>query len=206
MQPMSLPPTHKANPHRLQKGWNERGYLPHFDADTLIQFITFRLADSLPKAIFDTLRAEVSDNADLRKKIEGAVDSGLGSCALRDPAIAMMVQDALRHFDGERYLLLAWTIMPNHVHVLARQIAGWPLADIIHGWKSFTAKRANKQLCGRGPFWEPDYFDRFIRNQTHFDAVLHYIQENPVEAGLVERADQWPWSSAYRSAGIPPAL
>jgi hypothetical protein len=134
-------------PRRLQKGWNERGYLPHFDADTLIQFITFRLADSLPKAIVDALRAGASDSADLRKKIESAVDSGFGSCALRDPAIATMVQDALRHFDGERYMLLAWTIMPNHVHALVQQIGGWPLADIIHGWKSFTAKRANKQLC-----------------------------------------------------------
>jgi hypothetical protein len=149
---MSLPPTHTMKPRRLQKGWNERGYLPHFDADTLIQFITFRLADSLPKAIVDALRAGASDSADLRKKIESAVDSGFGSCALRDPAIATMVQDALRHFDGERYMQLAWTIMPNHVHALVQQIGGRPLADIIHGWKSFTAKRANKQLCRKGTF------------------------------------------------------
>jgi REP element-mobilizing transposase RayT len=190
---------------RPQKGWHYRGYLPHFDADTLIQFITFRLADSLPKAIFDELIATAAGSSDLRLKIEAAVDSGLGSCALRDPRIATMVQDALRHFDGRRYKLLAWVIMPNHVHVMVEQMAGYPLGDVIHAWKSFTAKEANKQLGASGSFWEPDYFDRFIRDQAHFDIAVHYIHENPVKAGLVASAEGWQWSSAW-SAGVPPAL
>jgi REP element-mobilizing transposase RayT len=192
-------------PKRPQKGWHYRGYLSHFDADTLIQFITFRLADSLPKAIFDELTAAASGSADLRQKIETAVDGGHGSCTLRDPIIAAIVEDALRHFDSERYKLLAWVIMPNHVHVLAEQIAGYPLGDIIHAWKSFTAKQANKQLGRSGAFWEADYFDRFIRDQAHFDVAVHYIHQNPVKAGLVARAEEWRWSSAHRSAGVPPA-
>jgi len=186
------------------KGWNQRGYLPHFDADTLIQFITFRLADSLPKAIFDDLTAAASGSTDLRYRIEATVDSGLGSCALRDPVIATMVQDALKYFDGERYKLFAWTVMPNHVHVLVEQIVGFPLGRVVHTWKSFTAKKANKQLGRTGLFWEPDYFDRYIRDQAHFDAAVHYIHENPVKAGLVVRAADWRWSSAW-SAGISPA-
>ena len=190
---------------RPHKGWNHRGYLPHFDADTLIQFITFRLADSLPKAIFDELTAAASGSADLRRRIEAAADSGFGNCALRDPTVATIVQDALHHFDGNRYKLLAWTIMPNHVHVLVEQIAGYPLGDIVHAWKSFTAKKANKQLGRTGAFWEPDYFDRYIRDQAHFDIAARYIHENPVRAGLVARAEDWRWSSAW-SAGVPPAL
>jgi putative transposase len=193
------------SPKRPQKGWHYRGYLPHFDADSLIQLITFRLADSLPKAIFDELTAAASGNSDLRLKIEAAVDGGLGSCALRDPRIATMVQDALRHFDGRRYKLLAWVIIPNHVHVMVEQMAGHPLGDIIHTWKSFTAKEANRQLGRSGAFWEADYFDRFIRDQAHFDIAVHYIHQNPVKAGLVARADEWRWSSAYRSASVPPA-
>ncbi len=188
---------------RPHKGWNQRGYLPHFDADTLIQFITFRLADSLPKSIFDELTAAASGSADLRQRIEATVDSGLGSCALRDPVVATMVQDALRHFDGERYKLLAWTIMPNHVHVLVEQNIGFPLGDIVRSWKSFTAKTANKQLGRTGVFWEPDYFDRYIRDQAHFDVAVHYIHENPVKAGLVALAADWRWSSAWRAGASP---
>jgi putative DNA methylase len=71
---------------------------------------------------------------------------------LRNPDVAAMVQDAIRYFDGERYKLFAWTIMPNHVHVLIEQVAGYPLGDIIHAWKSFTAKQANKQLGRTGIF------------------------------------------------------
>ncbi len=196
-------------PSRIQKGWNYRGYLPHFDADTLIQLITFRLADSLPKAIFNELVALGSNDADLRQRVETMIDGGLGNCALRDPVVATMVQDALRHFDGERYKLLAWTIMPNHVHALIEQAGRFPLGDIVHAWKSFTAKQANKQLGRTGAFWAPDYFDRYIRDQAHYDVAVYYIHENPVKAGLVAQAEEWRWSSAWRgdagTAGVSPA-
>jgi REP element-mobilizing transposase RayT len=179
------------------KGWSSRGYLPHFDAGELVQAITFRLADSLPKAVFDDLKATASNDAELREKIEAVIDGARGCCALRNPEIAALVQDALWRFDGERYRLLAWTIMPNHVHVLIKQMEGHRLGDIIHAWKSFTAKEANKRLGTAGMFWSPDYFDRYIRDQAHFDAVVHYIHENPVKAGLVTNAGGWRWSSAW---------
>jgi REP element-mobilizing transposase RayT len=186
---------------RAQKGWHRRGYLPHFDADTVIQLITFRAADSLPKAIFSELAALASDNTHLRQKIETMIDGGLGSCALRDPAIAAMVESALIHFDGERYRLNAWVIMPNHVHVLIEQIGGFPLGDVVHAWKSFTAKQANRSLGRTGAFWAPDYFDRYIRDQRHFDAAVYYIHQNPVKAGLIACAEEWRWSSAWEETG-----
>jgi putative transposase len=129
------------------------------------------------------------------------IDGGLGSCVLRAPVIAAVVQDALHHFDGARYRLIAWVIMPNHVHVLVEQIEGYPLGDIIHAWKSFTAKQANKQLARSGAFWAPDYFDRYIRDQAHYDVAVYYIHRNPVKAGLVARAEQWQWSSVWKKPG-----
>jgi len=196
-------------PPRAQKGRNCRGCLPHFDADALIQLITFRLADSLPKVIFDELVALASSDVDLRQKIETMIDNGLGTCALRDPVIAAVVQNALHHFDGARYRLIAWVVMPNHVRVLIEQIGGFPLGDIIHAWKSFTAKQANKQLGLTGTFWAPDYFDGYIRDQTHLNVAVHYINENPVKAGSVTSAEQWRWSSAWEgnvgTVGVPPA-
>jgi putative transposase len=196
-------------PLRIQKGWNWRGYLPHFDADTVIQLMTFRLADSLPKAIFNELVALASNDADLRKRIETMIDGGLGSGALRVPVVAAIVRDALHHFDGVRYRLIAWVIMLNHVHALIEQVGGFPLGDIVHAWKSFTAKHANKKLGRTGAFWAPDYFDRYIRDQTHLDVAVHCIHENPVKAGLVARAEEWQWSSGCGesgTAGVPPAL
>ena len=55
-----------------------------------------------------------------------------------------MVASALRHFDGERYRLLAWCIMPNHVHGLVETSESWPLAAIVHSWKSYTANQLNR--------------------------------------------------------------
>jgi len=95
-----------------------------------------------------------------------------------------------------RYHLLAWVVMPNHVHVLIEVIQGYPLGDVIHSWKSFTAKQANKILGKTGAFWQRDYFDRFIRDEAHFANVVNYIHHNPVKAGLVRRAEDWPFSSA----------
>jgi putative transposase len=80
-------------PPRIQRGWNYRGYLPHFDADTVIQLVTFRLADSLPKAIFNELVALASNDADLRQRVETMIDGGLGSCALRDEVVAAVVRE-----------------------------------------------------------------------------------------------------------------
>jgi len=155
-----------SRPPRSHKGWTSRGYLPHFDAGTLIQAITFRLADSLPKAVYDDLAATALNDSDLRRRIEAMIDGGRGACALRDPAVAAIAQDALWHFDGERYRLMAWVIMPSHVHVLTEQIEGHLLADIVQSWKSFTAKAANKHIGRTGAFWAPEYFDRYVRDQA----------------------------------------
>ncbi len=138
---------------------------------------------------------------ELRKRIEKYEDNGHGACYLRDDRIAALVEQALKHFDGERYHLVAWCVMPNHVHVLIQQIEGHPLSKVIQSWKSFTAHEANKILGRSGDFWMPDYFDRFIRDEKHFDAVVEYIHQNPIKAGLVSAPEEWPWSSAAKDVG-----
>ena len=109
---------------------------------------------------------------------------------------AACVQDALIHFDAQRYRLLAWCIMPNHVHVVAEQIEGWPLAETVHSWKSYTATQINRMLSRTGPFWMREYFDRFIRDDDHLAKTLTYVERNPVARGYVKNAEQWRWSSA----------
>mgnify|MGYP001045754962 CR=1 FL=1 len=174
------------------KGWHSRGYLPHFDSSETIQFVTFRLADSLPRAVAEAL-ANLSDNL---AETDRRLDQGLGSCWLGQPAIARIVEDAMLHFDGERYRLLAWCIMPNHVHVVVEPIEGHRLGAIVHTWKSFSAKQANLELGRSGAFWHRDYFDRFVRDEGHLGRTIDYIENNPMKAGLVDCRATWPWSSA----------
>jgi putative transposase len=180
-----------------QKGFYKRAKLPHFDALGEVQFITYRLADSLPDAALKRL-IEVPP-AKRTPKILQWLDSGHSSCGLRIPEVAALVQENLLHFDGERYDLIAWVIMPNHVYVLIECNVAWPLNKIVQSWKSYTAKRANDALSRTGQFWQPDYFDRAARNPDETEAIARYIEYNPVAAGLTKSAVDWTFGSAgYR--------
>ena len=169
--------------------------------------ITYRLRDAMPASRrheWEALLA-LENEREKRIKIEAYLDSGRGECWLRRPEIAALVQENLLHFDGSRYRLLAWVVMPNHVHTLI-ETSQTPLADILNGWKSYTGKAANRLLKRTANFWQAEYFDRFIRDEEHFRKAVHYIENNPVKAGLVNLPEEWIFgSSCYRSAGGPPA-
>ena len=154
-----------------------------------MQFLTFRLVDAVPAEIVAAWKTELKlsggEAADdprcarLRRRIERYADQGHGACWLKDDRVAEVVRDALLHFDGERYRLLAWVIMPNHVHAVIEILPGFPLDGVIHSWKSFTSKRVNR-LSGRtGAFWMGDYFDRYVRDEAHLWDVMRYMEENP---------------------------
>jgi len=179
------------------KGWFERGYLPHFDDGAVVQVITFRLADSLPREVYKHILS-LAEDAEKRKLMHRLIDEGRGRCLLRSPENAAIVAEALSFFDGERYKLLAWVIMPNHVHAMVEQIEGHPLDRIVHSWKSFTANRINRQLRSDGQVWARDYFDRYVRDEQHYLNALYYIENNPVKAGLVRLAEDWAYSSVTR--------
>jgi REP element-mobilizing transposase RayT len=190
-------------------GWHSRGYLPHLDAAGLTQSVTFRLADSLPGAqagIWSEL-ARLASDAKRRALAEAWLDRGHGSCVLREPDLAAFVENALLCFDGQRCRVLAWVVMPNHVHVLVGVFPSWPLRSLVKSWKSYTARAINDRLGRRGALWQADYFDRFIRDDDHLRNEIDYIEENPVKAGLVAFAADWPWSSASRkrSADVSPS-
>jgi adenine-specific DNA methylase/REP element-mobilizing transposase RayT len=219
------------SPLKPPRGWHSRGYHPHLDAPEVVQSITFRLADSVPAALLTQWREELGlvvaeqrhreqnpttaahhrrpqpgddrhvREAELRKRIERYEDAGHGACWLRDPRIAELVEHALLHFDGERYRLLEWCIMPNHVHVLIETLPGYPPGDVVRSWKTFTAREANQLLDRTGSFWMVDYFDRCVRDERHLAAVRAYIRENPVKAGLCATAEEWRWGSAWAGWG-----
>ncbi|MCO6440313.1 MAG: transposase [Nitrococcus mobilis] len=199
--------TRRSQRSRESRGWYSRGYLPHVDGPGLIQHITFHLADSLPREAVARMEQELvgypedQQAAKRRQRIQSLLDSGLGSCIFDRDDHARIVEKSLLFGDGERYRLLAWVIMPNHVHVLIEQKEGWLLAKIVQSWKRHTSReirRLGLPSCTRriSPLWQRDYWDRFIRNERHFQTAKQYIENNPVVAGLIDSAERWPWGSA----------
>lgn len=186
-----------------ERGWYDRGYLPHLELSGRAIGITFRLADSLPKEVIEKFKQTLSEMSEsdaaikLARKISAYEDAGMGNCYLRIPECASLVVNALRHFDGERYRLLEWCVMPNHVHVLFSLIAGNGFEQVVRSWKNFTARQINKLLGKEGGFWEEDFFDRVIRDQKHLEHARQYIRMNPVKAGLCSTPEQWRWGSAW---------
>lgn len=192
-------------------GWHERGYLPHCDFPGLVQFVTFRLADSLPESRrgeWEHLLA-IEDVRERRTQLEAYLDRGAGDCWLRDPRIAGLVEAALLHFHEQRYELFAWCVMPNHVHVLVH-VWQTPLGKLIQGWKRFVATRALKLIrAGRRTpirrglgadaddvFWEREYWDTFMRDEKQEQIAVRYIENNPMKAKLCRMAEEWAFGSA----------
>ncbi len=184
-------------------------YLPHWEHTGATYAVTFRLEDALPHAVLTSWQVErentmatarqqgrsLSEHEEERlaflysEKIEQHLDAGAGACWLRQEPVARIVAEALRHFDGERYRLHAWCVMPNHVHAVLTPLEGHKLADILHSWKSFTAKQANTLLGRTGAFWQPEYYDHLIRNAQQFAHSVDYVLNNPAQAGLQD----WTW-------------
>jgi REP element-mobilizing transposase RayT len=120
-----------------------------------------------------------------------------GNAYLKDDRIATLVQNSLLKFDGIRYRLFAWVVMPNHVHTLFTRFENYKIKKILHSLKSYTAHESNDILGRTGQFWLEDYFDRYTRNEKHFYRIVRYIENNPVKAGLCSKPSDWPYSSAW---------
>jgi REP element-mobilizing transposase RayT len=179
------------------RGWHQRGFLPHFDAPGVTQFVTFQLADSFPverRVEWESALHE-PDYSIRRKKLEALLDRGHGKCWLGQPRIAMMTEQGLVDADGRDYRLQAWMVMPNHVHLV---VDAWhvPLSRLIDLWKGRSARRANLTLGRRGAFWQADYFDTLVRDETHLRRAIRYTEQNPVKGFLAKDARAWTSSSA----------
>lgn len=187
---MSLPP----------RTYYER-HLPHWQPPGKELFVTWRLAGSLP----GRFRRSCKQLTDGRRFVEfdRALDEGkCGSLWLRDPRVAELIVRAFHHGEQARdfYRLLAYVVMPNHVHLLLK--ANVPLQKITQVLKGYTAFQSHKILGKRGEaFWQDESFDHWVRNPPESEKIRHYIENNPVAAGLVPHPQDWPWSSAvFRAA------
>ena len=177
------------------------GNLPHWEQGSVWYFVTFRLADALPRAVAEEMkqqreywrrthdlknlsREELAEYHRLfSERYENLLNAGSGSCVLRDPKNAEIVHGALRFFDNQRYVLDEVVVMPNHVHVLVKPRVGYGLAGILHSWKSFTANQINRKLGREGQLWQHESYDHIVRSELAMQAIRCYIRANPTKAG-----------------------
>ncbi len=208
---------------------------PHSNADENTKLDASRLGAPLgaPHSNADEMTKK-------RKFTEAILDQSHGLCLLQKKEVAQKQIEAWKYFNGERYELIAYVVMPNHVHLLIKTYPSWPLSKLVASWKKHVTYfvQRDKNLwrqysksylqyrkaflnykstlddetfhnernlipsaleCGapskKTYLWQNEYWDRFIRNENHFQNAIHYILENPVKAGLVKSIDDWPWST-----------
>ena len=193
----------------LVQGVHDRGFLPHLKAQGGIYFVTFRLANSLPQDVLRQLEELTAEQRSMR--VDEYLDAGFGENWLARPEIAEALRKVLMHFDGKRYRLHAWVIMPNHVHLLIEPLEQRSLTEVMQGIKSVSAHESNKLLKREGPFWQPESYDHLVRDQEDFDRCRNYIPQNPVKAKLARTPQDYVFSSSFhafenQSAGGSPAL
>jgi REP element-mobilizing transposase RayT len=178
-------------------------HMPHWRQDGATYFVTFRLADSLPESRLRELAALKADwernypeprpEAVLEQlarmvfeSVEHWLDEGCGACPLRKPQCANHIVTAMHHFDGQRYELGCYVVMPNHVHAIVRPTdsKAQPLEMILKSWKSYSGRRINDLECRSGELWQDESYDRIIRDEEHLWRTIQYIGRNPQLAGL----------------------
>ncbi len=187
--------------------------LPHWRQPGATYFVTTRLADSLPQGKLEALEIErtqwlaargISRREEVEKlpeneresyhryftaKFHAWLDAGEGACWLRRKEAAEIVVGALRFFDGQRYVLDSFVVMPNHLHLLVTPAPDFDLSEILRSWKTFTSRQINALVQRSGAFWQAENFDHIVRSESHLHHFRRYIADNPVKAKL--RPDEY---------------
>lgn len=177
--------------------------LPHWQQDGSTYFVTFRLNDSIPKALMDKWTAkrdrwildhprpwdeetEIEYHNLFSKEIDRILDAGHGGRVLAKREIAAIVGEEFARFEGVRYMLHAYVVMPNHVHIVFSLTEGVTVHKVVGSWKRMSARKINEALGKQCALWQKDYFDRIIRSWEHMLRVARYVRRNPAKVKLRE--------------------
>ena len=118
---------------------------------------------------------------------------------LVDDAIAtVLCEEWAGMKDKHGWVVGRYVAMPDHVHFFVSPILGSakPLMTAIGKWKEWTAKRVLKRLGLGGSLWQPEFFDHLLRSEESRSEKWDYVRNNPVRAGLVSEAAEWPYAGA----------
>lgn len=181
-----------------------QGTLPHWRQSGATYFVTFRLGDSLPTERLRALRAlkkrweathppprsqkDLEDFArEAMSRLERWLDQGMGTCLLKLRDVASLVANALHELDGSSHELGCYVVMPNHVHLIVRPLMPKevPLESLLKQWKGSSAREINLLRDTKGSLWQPESFDRIVRDEEHLYRAIQYIASNPAKAGIL---------------------
>lgn len=179
----------------------DRRHLPHWRMNGVFNYVTWRLFDSLPQEKLQVWHADkrawlekhpkpwdARTTHEYRerfpKRLDGWLDAGYGSCYLLRPECNQLVADAFHFYDGDRYDLASYVVMPNHVHALFLLRGKTELEQVTHSIKSYTANQINKLVGRRGQLWQQEGFDHLLRGAAQLEGCMTYIRRNPEVAHL----------------------
>ena len=156
--------------------------LPHIDSQEYYQFITFRTQDSI-----DAYVSKIQENSNMidkikQYKIDQYLDNSKKGAYLFGENITILKEILTIGEKMNMYEIDAFSIMPNHVHILIKQKD--KLTKIMRFIKSKSAIKINKRLSKSGKFWSRSYFDKLIRDEKHYNQVYEYILNNHIRVGL----------------------
>jgi putative DNA methylase len=182
-----------------------RRHLPHLHFSGRQVFVTIRLHGSMPpgrsfhERCMDSGRAFVSMDRLMH-------DYRCGPAYFQQPLIAGVLANCIFDSSREDMDLHEWVIMPNHAHILITPHTELPA--VMRRIKGVSAREANRilNLTGRA-FWQPESYDRLVRDEDEFRRTQRYIVMNPVHAGLAANAGEYMWSSVGRwreARDLPP--
>ena len=170
--------------------------LPHWNQFEKFQYITFHTADAIPqkeikyllnlKKGFEKINPKPWDKETenryhklISSRKENLLDKGVGRCILKYPEYRKIVEDSIIFYHLEKYFILSYVIMPNHVHLLVKTIGNSKIYKTIGSLMRFSARKINEKLKTKGSFWTEEAFDRIVRSEEHLKHCLHYIHNNP---------------------------
>jgi len=211
-------------------------HLPHYQPEYSTFHVVFWLAGSLPSYVIEELKQEQEQlkykanevrnmhiqrrqSSQLRKlyfeRFDALLDNASnGPTWLKEPEVAMIVKEAIDYRDGNVFNIMAYCIMPNHVHMLFEpllcnvsglteptnekkgrdSVSTYKVTKIMESLKKYTALRANRILQRSGHFWQHESYDHVIQDGDELENTLWYILFNPVKAGLIDDWTKWKWS------------
>jgi len=207
--------------NKLSYKLSYRRRLPHIQPEGATFFVTSRLAGSLPVEVVEKLmqereridreleniknKKERAERAYLEsRRLFGKWDNELDKSAtgvkyLDDPRIADMVAGSLHFRDSKVFDLIAYCVMPNHIHIVFTPLEEskdkyYPLSKIMHSLKRHAVNEANLILGRTGSFWQHENYDHFVRDDAEFERIVKYVLYNPVKANLVKEQKDWKWT------------
>jgi type I restriction enzyme R subunit len=185
---------------------------PHWSQTGAIVFVTFRTKDSIPREVLELWDREKNEWLDRRQLRNGKfwkkaldtldkrtradfdrhfnrcrenfLDLCHGACVLRRPELSKIVADSLLHFDGDRYRMGDFVVMPNHTHLLAAFASERAMENQFDSWLHYTARQINQAIGRSGHFWQQEPFDHLVRSPEQYEYLCQYIADNPKKAKL----------------------